>query len=90
MTKNFDSTLKIKGGGGEAGTCKVLRPCPPLKIWNVHLVLNFYRVYQRINKISEMNMRLFRASNVNSKEVYFFHNISEFNHRFRIFKFTSI
>ena len=55
-----------------------------------NLVLNFYRVYQRINKISEMNTRLIRASNVNSKEVYFFHNISEFKRRFRIFKFNSI
>ena len=34
------------------------------------LVLNFYRVYQRINKISEMDTRLIRASKVNSKKVY--------------------
>ena len=27
-----------------------------------NLVLNFYRVYQRIDKISEMNMRPIRAS----------------------------
>ena len=39
MTKNFNFALKIKGGGGgrEGGTCEVLRPCHPPKIWNVHL-----------------------------------------------------
>ena len=38
MTKIFNSALKIKGGGREGGTCEVLRPCHPRKIWNVHLV----------------------------------------------------
>ena len=37
MTKILYFTLKIKGGGREGGTCEVLRPCHPLKIWNVHL-----------------------------------------------------
>ena len=37
MTKVFNFALKIKGGGGrEGGTCEVLRPCHPPKIWNVH------------------------------------------------------
>ena len=36
MTKMSDFTLKIKGGGREGGTCQVLRPCHPPKIWNVH------------------------------------------------------
>ena len=31
--------------------------------------MNFYRVYQRTNKISEMNTRLIRTSKMNSKEV---------------------
>ena len=38
MTKIFNFALKIKGGGREGGTCEVLRPCHPRKIWNVHLV----------------------------------------------------
>ena len=38
MTKILNFALKIKGGGREGGTCKVLRPCQPPKIWNVHLV----------------------------------------------------
>ena len=29
MTKFFNFALKIKGGGGEGGTCEVLRPCHP-------------------------------------------------------------
>ena len=29
MTKIFNFALKIKGGGREAGTCEVLRPCHP-------------------------------------------------------------
>ena len=37
MTKGLYFALKIKGGGREGGTCEVLRPCHPLKIWNVHL-----------------------------------------------------
>ena len=37
MTKILNFALKIKGGGREGGTCEVLRPCHPLKIWNVHL-----------------------------------------------------
>ena len=37
MTKILNFGLKIKGGGREGGTCEVLRPCHPLKIWNVHL-----------------------------------------------------
>ena len=36
MTKILNFALKIKGGGREGGTCEVLRPCHPLKIWNVH------------------------------------------------------
>ena len=40
MTKIFNFALKIKGGGREGGreggTCEVLRPCHPPKIWNVH------------------------------------------------------
>ena len=36
MTKIFNFALKIKGGGREGGTCEVLRPCHPQKIWNVH------------------------------------------------------
>ena len=31
MTKIFNFALKIKGGGREGGTCKVLRPCHPPK-----------------------------------------------------------
>ena len=45
MTKILYFALKIKGGGREGGTCEVLRPCHPLKIWNVHLASR--------NKISE-------------------------------------
>ena len=37
MTKIFNFALKIKGGGRDGGTCEVLRPCHPPKIWNVHL-----------------------------------------------------
>ena len=40
MTKILNFALKIKGGGREGGTCEVLRPCHPVKIWNVH----FYSV----------------------------------------------
>ena len=36
MTKILNLALKIKGGGREGGTCEVLRPCHPPKIWNVH------------------------------------------------------
>ena len=36
MTKILNSALKIKGGGREGGTCEVLRPCHPPKIWNMH------------------------------------------------------
>ena len=38
MTKILNFALKIKRGGGEGGTCEVLRPCHPhpKKIWNVH------------------------------------------------------
>ena len=36
MTKMLTFALKIKGGGREGGTCEVLRPCHPPKIWNVH------------------------------------------------------
>ena len=38
MTKILNFALKIKGGGREGGTCEVLRPCHPPKIWNVHLL----------------------------------------------------
>ena len=38
MAKILNFALKIKGGGREGGTCEVLRPCQPPKIWNVHLV----------------------------------------------------
>ena len=38
MTKIFNFALKIKGVGREGGTCEVLRPCNPPKIWNVHLI----------------------------------------------------
>ena len=31
MTNIFNFVLKIKVGGREGGTCKVLRPCPPKK-----------------------------------------------------------
>ena len=37
MTKMLNFALKIKGGGREGGTCEVLRPCHPPKIWNVHM-----------------------------------------------------
>ena len=37
MTKILNFALKIKGSGREGGTCEVLRPCHPSKIWNVHL-----------------------------------------------------
>ena len=40
MTKRLNFALKIKGGGREGGTCEVLRPCHPPKIWNVHPVDN--------------------------------------------------
>ena len=40
MTKILNFALKIKGGGREGGTCEVLRPCHPLKIWNVHLLVS--------------------------------------------------
>ena len=36
MTKILNFALKIKGGGREGGTCEVLRPGNPLKIWSVH------------------------------------------------------
>ena len=36
MTKIINFAMKIKGGGREGGTCEALRPCHPLKIWNVH------------------------------------------------------
>ena len=42
MTKILYFALKIKGGGREGGTCEVLRPCHPLKIWNVHLDSKYY------------------------------------------------
>ena len=44
MTKNLNFALKIKGGGREGGTCEVLRPCHPLKIWNVHTACAVFRV----------------------------------------------
>ena len=31
MTKIANFALKIKRGGREGGTCKLLRPCPPQK-----------------------------------------------------------
>ena len=37
MTKILNLAVKIKGSSREGGTCEVLRPCHPLKIWNVHL-----------------------------------------------------
>ena len=36
MAKSFNFALKIKRGCREGGTCEVLRPCHPQKIWNVH------------------------------------------------------
>ena len=36
MTKILNFVLKINWGGREGGKCEVLRPCHPLKIWNVH------------------------------------------------------
>ena len=42
--------------------------CFPTRTSN--LLLNFYRVYQRINTISDMHTRLIRASKMNSKKVY--------------------
>ena len=44
MTKIINFAMKIKGGGREGGTCEVLRPCHPPKIWNVHLI-NFSLLY---------------------------------------------
>ena len=41
MTKIFNFALKIKEGGREGGTCEVLRPCHPPKIWNVHYNAGF-------------------------------------------------
>ena len=41
MTKILNFALKIKGGGREGGTCEVLRPCHPPKLWNVHLIVAF-------------------------------------------------
>ena len=37
MTNILNFAWRIKGGGREGGTCEVLRPRHPLKIWNVHL-----------------------------------------------------
>ena len=37
MTKILNFALKIKGVGREGGTCEVLRPCQPPKIWHVHM-----------------------------------------------------
>ena len=52
MTKILNFALKIKGGGREGGTCEVLRPCHPPKIWNVHLVgMLFERHLSGINVI---------------------------------------
>ena len=42
MTKDLNFALEIKGGGREGGTCEVLRPCHPLKIWNVHFPEFFF------------------------------------------------
>ena len=44
MTKILNFALKIKGGGREGGTCEVLRPCHPPKIWNVHHQNDDYNV----------------------------------------------
>ena len=41
MTKIFNFALKIKVGGREGGTCEILRPCHPPKIWNVHYIFMF-------------------------------------------------
>ena len=38
MTKILNFVLKIKGGCWEGGTCEVLRPCHPPKIWKVHML----------------------------------------------------
>ena len=35
MTKVFNFALKIKASSREGGTCEVLRPYHPSKIWNV-------------------------------------------------------
>ena len=43
MTKIFNFALNIKGGGREGGTCEVLRPCHPPKIWNVHQLCNSFQ-----------------------------------------------
>ena len=45
MTKIFNFALKIKGGGREGGTCEVLLPCHPPKIWNVHTGMCHYFGY---------------------------------------------
>ena len=42
MTKMLNFSLKIKGGGREGGTCEVLRPCLPPKIWNVQLPTSYH------------------------------------------------
>ena len=52
MTKILNFALKIKGGGREGGTCEVLRPCHPPKIWNVHLGKNCYTVKIKKSKVS--------------------------------------
>ena len=41
MIKILNFALKIKGVGREGGTCEVLRPCQPPKIWQVHRVPMF-------------------------------------------------
>ena len=54
MTKIFNFALKIKGGGG---TCEVLRPCHPPKIWNVHLT-NSYKPISLTSSIMKLFERV--------------------------------
>ena len=46
VTKILNFALKIKEGGREGGTCEVLRPCHPPKIWNVHKVITYVNPIQ--------------------------------------------
>ena len=50
MTKILNFALKIKGGGREGGTCEVLRPCHPPKIWNVHKVIRWFGLIGNQNR----------------------------------------
>ena len=41
MTKILNFALKIKGGGGEGGTCEVLRPCHPPKFGTCTYIIKY-------------------------------------------------